>query len=291
MNHSEQNQPSVSVVLGSGSVKCSAALGMFHVLEREGIDVDLIVGGSAGSIFGTLLAMGMTAKEAEVAATRLWTPEVTKKRSRRSLLSILFPKQLGFDEKFGMLDDTLIQERLQQALGDKQFTDTTIPLYITATDFHTGEMVVLQEGKLRDAIRASISIPFMFKPYKVNGLLLIDGFMSDSLPIAPAIQNGGNIILAMGFETAYNTQFRHIGHFASQMTSIMKNNLLKARFAFNTAVHHEEVIPILPALDKDIKRFDIEKIPHIIAEGERATEAQLPYIRRLLESKLLEKQS
>lgn len=279
------NKKSVAVVIGSGSVKCSAAIGMFRVLEREGIDIDLIVGCSAGSIFGSLRAIGLSAEEAEKSAIHLWTSEITKKRSRRSLLSILFPKQLGFNEKFGILDDTMIQERLTVAFGNKTFSDTKIPLFITATDFYNGDMVILNNGTIKDAIRASISIPFMFKPYQVGDHLLIDGFMADSLPVGAAIQNGANIILAMGFETAYTTEFKHIGRFASQMTTIMKNNLLKARFAFNTAVHHEEVIPILPQLEEGIKRFDTEKIPYIIEQGQKATEAQLPYLRQLLEAK------
>ena len=63
------------------------------------------------------------------------------------------------------------------------------------------------------------------------------------------------------------------------------NNLLKARFAFNTAIHHEEVIPILPVLEQGIRGFDTDKIPYIIDEGEKATEAQLPYLRQVLETK------
>lgn len=273
---------SVAVVLGSGSVKCAAALGMFRVLEREQIDVDLIVGCSGGSLFATLRAIGMSAEESEQIATELWTAEITKKRDRRNLMSILLPKQLGFSERFGIIDDRLIMERLNAAFGQRQFADMQVPLYITACDFHNGDLITLNSGSVVDAIRASISIPFLFPPHPVGDRLLIDGFMADPLPVGVAIQNGGNVILAMGFETAYSDRFNHIGRFASQMTSIMKNNLLKAKFAFNTAIHHEEVIPILPKLEDGIKRFDVHRIPYLIEQGEKATEAQLPYIRRLL---------
>ena len=172
--------------------------------------------------------------------------------------------------------------RLGEAFGDQRVDDTRIPLFITATDFHTGEQVVLQRGRVVDAIRASIAIPFAFKPWEVDGRLLIDGFMSDPLPVGVAMREGANVIVAMGFESPYQTRVTSIGRFAFQMSSIMTNNLLRASFAFHGLAHHAEVIPVIPRFGERIRLFDTGKIPYIIDEGERAMEEQMPYLRRLL---------
>ena len=276
---------SVALVIGSGSVKCAAAIGMHRVLLREGIKVNLIVGCSAGSMFGALIALGLSPEESKNYAEKLWTRRLTERKNRRGLLSVLFPKWFGFtEEKFGLVHDRLIMQALIEAFGDRTFADTQIPFFVTATDFHSGEQVTLDSGLLRDAMRASISIPFTFSPWRIGNRLYIDGFMSDPLPVGVAIRNSADIILAMGFESPHQTRISNAGRFAFQMSSIMTNNLLKAKFAFHTAVHHAEVIPILPKFEQRIRLFDTEKIPYIIEEGAKATEAQLPYLVKLLEA-------
>jgi NTE family protein len=155
-------------------------------------------------------------------------------------------------------------------------------LHLTATDFHTGEQVVLSRGRLVDAIRASIAIPFIFRPWKIDDRLLIDGFMSDPLPVGVAIREGADVIIAMGFESPYQSSIRSPARFSFQLSSIMTNNLLKSRFAFHNLAHHAEVIPVIPQFSQRIHLFDTDKIPLIIEEGERAAEEQLPYLRRLL---------
>lgn len=72
--------PRFALVLGSGGVRSIAALGMVEVLAREGLVPDLVVGCSAGAMFGALIAAGHDAREAIRVATTLWSPEVTRKR-------------------------------------------------------------------------------------------------------------------------------------------------------------------------------------------------------------------
>jgi NTE family protein len=272
----------VALVIGSGSVKCAAAIGLVRALTREGIGVDLVVGCSAGSMFATVIALGIDAQTGADMAAKLWTRELTSVSDRLSLARVLFPKLLRFSERFGLRDDAFIVRALAGAFGDRTFEETRIPLYITATDFHTGEQVVLRSGRIADAIRASIAIPFAFKPWEVDGRLLIDGFMSDPLPVGVAMREGANVIVAMGFESPYQERVTTAGRFAFQLSSIMTNNLLRASFAFHGLAHHSEVIAVLPQFKERIRLFDTHKIPHIIDEGERAMEEQMPYLRRLL---------
>ncbi len=272
----------VAVVIGSGSVKCAAALGLLKVLDREGIAVDMVVGCSGGSMYAALIALGHSTVESEEMTRRLWTRELTKRRSYRSFLRAFLPQVFGFTERFGLVDDTLILERLQAAYGDRRFEDAQIPLYLTATDFHNGEQTVFSSGKIVDAIRASIAIPYIFSPWKIGDRLYVDGYLSDPMPVGVAIKHGANVIVTMGFESPYQTHATSILRFALQLSSIMSNNLLRANYAFHNLAHHTEILPIIPQFRERIHLFDTDKIPYVIEEGERAAEQQLPYLRRLL---------
>ena len=274
--------PRVAVVLGSGSVKCAAALGLLRVLQREGIGIDMIVGCSGGSLYAAMIALGHDVAAAEAMTRRLWTRELTGRRNYRSLLAVFLPRLFGFDESFGMVDDALILDRLKTAFGDSTFAKAQVPLYLTATDFHTGEQVVFDKGSIVDAIRASIAIPYIFRPWPVDGRLLVDGFMSDPMPVGVAIQRGANIIVTMGFESPYQHKINTPVRFAFQLSSITSNNLMKANFAFHNLAHHTEILPIIPEFKQSIHLFDTDKIPYVIEEGERAAERQVPYLRRLL---------
>ena len=195
---------------------------------------------------------------------------------------MLFPKLFKFDAEFGFRDDKLVLRNLREGFGDSTIDSTKIPLHITATDFLTGEQVIISGGRIADAVRASIAIPFILKPWKIDGRICVDGFVSDPLPVGAAMREGADLIIAMGFESPMQTKINSAARFAFQLSSVMTNNLLKSNFAFHNLAHHAEVIPIIPQFTQRIRLFDTEKMPYIIEEGERAAEAQIPYLRRLL---------
>ena len=277
-----RDKPRIALVIGSGSVKCAAALGLMKVLTREQIGVDMVVGCSGGAIYASLIALGWTVERATEATLRMWTRDVTSKRSTRAILQLALPFLFKFDESFGLIDDTLINRRFKEGFEGATFADTKISLHVTATDLYNGEQVVMSEGSVADAVRASISIPFIFPPYKVNGRYLVDGFQSDPLPIGVAIKEGADLIIAMGFESPYQDRISSLMRYNFQMSSITSNNLLKTNYAFHNLAHHSEIIPILPEFKEKIKLFDTDKLPYVIEEGERAAEAQLPFIKGLL---------
>ena len=265
----------VAVVIGAGSVKCAAAIGLAHVLARENVAIDLLVGCSAGSIFTALTAIGHNSEVAADMASRLWTHDLTSGRDHRALLSALMPRMFGFNEHF-------VLGRLRDAFGEARREEMRVPLRLTATDFHSGEQVVFGEGSLINAIRASISIPFIFKPWDIDGRLCVDGFVSDPLPVNVAISEGADIVIAMGFESPRQEQVHSPIRFAFQLSSIMTNNLMRSRYAMHHLARYSEVIPVIPHFKEHIKLFDAAKIPYIVEEGARATEAILPRLREML---------
>ena len=180
-------KPRVALVIGSGSVKCAAALGLMKVLERENIAVDMVVGCSGGAIYAALIALGWPVEKATEATLRMWTREVTGKRNVRAILQLVLPRSFKFDESFGLIDASLLDRRLRAGFDGATFAQTRIPLFVTATDLYNGEQVVMSEGSVAEAVRASISIPYIFPPHKIDDRFLVDGYLSDPLPIGVAM--------------------------------------------------------------------------------------------------------
>lgn len=275
--------PAVSLVIGSGSVKCAAAIGVVKALTEEGIAVERVVGCSAGAIFAAVLALGYDAKQSMEATSRLWTSELTAKRNTMGMLRALAPRLFGFSvESFGLRDDGPKDRLLHSFFGDRRIEDAQIPLHITATDFANGELVDLNSGSIADAIRASVALPFAFAPVRIGDKLLVDGYLADPLPVSVAIKHGGRVIIAVGFESPYQERIGSAGRFAFQLSAIMSNNLLKSRFSFHSVAHHSEVIAIIPEFRQRVRLFDTGKLPYIVEEGEACMRTQIPYLRELL---------
>lgn len=278
----QTKKPRVALVIGSGSVKCAAALGLWKALDRAGIPIDMLVGCSGGSIYASTMALGFSLDECIQYTKSLWNESVTKERNTRALLSALFPKPLKFGDSFGMVSDRQMLKNIRYVFGSKTFTDVKIPLTIMATDFYSGEQVPLTEGRIADAIRASIAIPFIWSAYRIGGRTLIDGAASNPLPVDVAIKENAEVILAMGFQAPLPTKVKSISRYAFHINGLMTNNLYQSNFSFHNAVHHAEIIPIFPDFDRPIRLFDTDQIPYVIDQGEKAAEEQLPYIKKLL---------
>jgi NTE family protein len=281
--HAERAVPQVTLVIGSGSVKCAAAIGVVKALYEAGIGIDRVVGCSAGAIFAALVALRYDATTAREMTVRMWTKELTSQPDRLSLLRAIAPRLFGFRaENFGLRRDALLRQRLDAVFGEQRIEDTPLPLHITATDFANGALVDLTRGRIADAIRASLALPLAFPPVRIDGRLLVDGYLADPLPVSVAMKHGSRVIVAVGFESPYQEHVSNAGRFAFQLSAILANNLLRSRLAFHSAVHHSELILILPEFKQRVRLFDTAKVPYIIDEGEQATLQQLPYLLSLL---------
>lgn len=275
-------KPRLALVVGAGSVKCAAALGLWKVLNRENIPIDLFVGCSGGSLYTATMALGFSLDECIEYTKTLWNKEVTAQKNWRALLSVVFPKLFNFGSNFGMISDKRMEASLDQVFSNRTFAEVKTPLTIMTTDFYTGEQVPLNEGKIVDAIRASIAIPFIWSAHKVGERTLIDGGVSNPMPVDVAIKEGADVILAMGFQSPLPRTVKSVSRYAFHINSLMTNNLYHSNFAFHNAVHHSEIITILPEFEHSIRLFDTDQIPYVIAQGEKAAEEQIPYIRKLL---------
>ena len=273
-------KPKLALVLGSGGVRSIAALGVVDVLWREGIAPDLIVGCSAGAMFGALISLGHSATEAVSIATTLWTAEVTKEHRWRAIPQMLWPRLSKFDADFSLRNDRLIRNRLERAFGDARLEELKLPLRVTATDAASGDAIVINKGRIVDALRASIAMPFMFAPHYIDGQRVVDGFISDPLPVSAA--QDAKAVLALGFDAPMPQRVNGPSRLLAQVTSSMTNNLMRARLAAAESAGMR-LLRIEPTLERRIGLFDTAAMPYLVEQGRQATEAVLPSIFKLLE--------
>lgn len=271
----------IGLVIGSGALKCASAIGVWKVLIREGIPIHMAVGCSGGSLYASTIALGWPPDEILRKSERLWR-NTFEHLHYRSMAGALFPPLFGRLDRFGLIDDRRINTVLREAFGATTFTSAVMPLHIVATEVASGEKVVLTTGSLFDAIRASIAIPLVLRPWSVDGHLLFDGGACDPLPADVAVREGCDIIVAIGFENPIAAGVRSALGLVNQTSSITINHLLRSTYAFYSLAHHAELIPILPEFDRPIGLRDTHLMPYIVEQGERAAEREIPYLRRLL---------
>jgi NTE family protein len=186
-------------------------VGVIEVLERNGIQIDVVTGTSMGSIIGGLYAIGYTpARLRGVTSSMDWERVLRDDPERRNLTierkwedgRLLF--SLPMRGIVPELPSSLIEgQRISQALtgltwvvhADSDFTAFPRPFGAVATELETGEAVPLRSGFLPRAIRASLSIPAAFAPVEIDGRLLIDGGLSRNLPAQDALELGADWLI------------------------------------------------------------------------------------------------
>lgn len=272
-------RPRFALVFGSGGVRSIAALGLADVLQRERLVPDLIVGCSAGALFGALIAAGHRCDEALHLAATLWSPDVTRKRRWNAVPRMLMPALCRFDSDFSLRDDSPIVARLTQVFGTARIEDLGVPLRVVAADAATGDAVVLTRGNLVQALRASIALPFMFAPVQIDGRRLIDGFVADPLPVSAALD--AHAIVALGFEAPMPRRIDGPSRLLAQITSAMTNNLMKARLAA-AAVHGTRLLSIVPTLERRVGLFDTKAMPYLVEAGRQAARDHLAEVHALV---------
>jgi NTE family protein len=209
----QPGRPKIALVLSGGGAMGIAHVGAILELERLGIRPDFVVGTSMGSIVGGLYASGMSGTELEHAVQSMdWDAIFDTSAPRTGLTYRQKQQQVEFPVKptFGVVDgrprapDALISDanlllQLRRLVGVRAavptFDDLPIPFRAVATDIETGDKVVLDRGDLADAMRASMSVPAVFAPQRLNGKLLVDGGMADNVPIDVARDMGADIVI------------------------------------------------------------------------------------------------
>ena len=208
----------VTLVLGGGGAAGVAHVGVIAELERNGLRPDCIVGTSMGALVGGLYAAGYSPSDLEgIAADIDWDSVLSKSVDRAALHPLRRESRLdGFDAQGrlplgigeggaivsgGLFDDVqlglILRDLTAPVGGIVDFDSLPIPFRAVAADLRTGQAVVLGDGDLATALRASMSIPGLFAPVEVDGRLLVDGGIAENLPIdVGRTMCGGDLVVS-----------------------------------------------------------------------------------------------
>jgi len=211
-------RPRIGLVLGGGGARGAAHIGVLRELERLRVPIDAIAGTSMGAIVGGLYATGISAGELEDLMEKMDWAEALSDTPRREHLAFRrkeddehFPLDIGVGIRDGklLLPKGLVQgQKLDLILREltidvshiRDFDDLAIPFRAIASDIERGEAHVMGHGDLAEAIRASMSVPGVFAPVRVDGRLLVDGGIVGNLPIDVMQEMDVDVIIAVVVE-------------------------------------------------------------------------------------------
>lgn len=289
-------RPRIGLVLSGGGARGAAHIGVIRVLEELRVPIDCIAGTSMGSIVGGLYASGMSVDEMEATLTGIDWGELFNDNPPRTDLSfrrkrdddtflvkakpglkngqLALPKGAIQGQKL-----TLLLDRLALPVADiKNFDDLKIPFRAVATDIATGEPVALASGSLSHAMRASMSIPSALAPMELNGKLLVDGGVSNNLPMDVARETCADVLIVVDIGTPLTPQadLQSVLDITDQLTTIMtRQNTVR-----QLGTLRPQDILIEPDLG-DISTMSFEKAGQAIPIGTQTALAQRWKLQRL----------
>jgi len=259
-----------ALVLSGGGALGAAHLGALRVFEERGFAFDSLYGVSAGAIVAALIACGQKSEE------------IFSRLKEVSFFS------LAFDFKrtlYGLVAGDKIKDLLEDIFAARTFDNLAVRLAVGATDFQTGEQVMIRRGRLADAVRASISVPVVFEPFyhPEERRWLVDGGLSQNFPLdAAAAEYPGERIIAVDVASRLEPDFdfadaRRLGR-AKRMAAVAQRTvrvfLLNQQRGFPA---DPRVLRIDPPLD-GFTAVDAFKLDQIREIGERAAREALGII-------------
>ncbi len=201
----------VGIAFGGGSMHGIAHVGVLKAFAEKGVKFQFITGTSAGAIIGVLAAAQLPISEIELFARRLEWP---------SMLSLSWSGK-------GLMQNAKLRILIDTTLGDRQLEQLPISFGAIATDVASGERVIIRNGPAGAAVSASCSIPVIFEPIKIDGRDLVDGGLTEPVPVVAVRKMGADIVI--GVDVAYRPnedQFQGLTGFAFQTMHIMANALI-----------------------------------------------------------------
>ena len=174
----------VGLALGEGAARGLAHIGVLQVLHNAKIRIEYIAGTSAGALVGGLYAAGLS-------------PEVMKRLVTRDRFKTLNKIFMPTFPHGGLFDGKRVSDFIGTIVGERTIEELKIPFAAVATDFITGDEVILRSGLLKEAIRASTCIPGVFSPPWLGDHLLCDGALVNPVPVDVVRKMGADIVIAV----------------------------------------------------------------------------------------------
>ncbi len=251
----------LGLALGSGAARGFAHVGVIQVLEEAGIQPDLVVGTSAGSLVAALYASGKNSTQLRRVAETMEEAEITD-----WMMPIL---------NRGALRGEALARYVNTQVGGRLIEQMKIPLGIVATDLHNGEPMLFQRGNTGSAVRASSAVPAVFQPVKIGTREYVDGGLVSPVPVRQAREMGANVIIAVDISTDPE------GSPASDTFQILMQTFNIMGKSLNTVLLKDADVVVKPAL-MGVKSADFAARRKSIEAGREAMLKAMPKLKQVL---------
>ena len=250
-------QTKVALVLGAGSAKGFAHIGVIKVLEMNKVPIHMIVGTSVGSVVGSLYAYGYDSFQLQ---------QLSFKIEKKDIADMIIPLTDN-----GFIKGEKLEEFINKTLNNTPMEKLKIPFYAVATDIQSGQEVVFGKGNTGQAVRASCSIPGVFKPVTIGDRMYVDGGVVSPVAVDAAKRLGADIVIAVDISG---------GGERTQPTSTMETilqtySIMYARLA---AIQVSKADVVIRPKVGFISSGDFSKRHEAVLEGEKAALESLPLL-------------
>ncbi len=279
---------SFALTLAGGGARGAAHIGVLKVLEREGLRPAFVSGSSIGAVIGSLYCAGVPVAEIERLmlngkVRKAFMPIPLKLQAAWSIPRDMFLRTLGAKPQVGFYSGKSLSKfiRKQMPPDVKRMEDMKIPFAVIATNILDTRATWIARGDIGEAVRASASIPFVYKPALFEGKAMVDGGMRANLPTDAARASGASVVVAVklhsSLESKPMTDFRTMMEFSDRIMSIMmaeieSKNMSKADLLIEPNID-----------DFMLYSFDKDVLTRAIDAGEKAAEEMLPQLRVALQ--------
>ncbi|HOV69408.1 MAG TPA: patatin-like phospholipase family protein [Clostridia bacterium] len=253
--------PKIGLALSGGASRGFAHIGVIQVLLENDIPIGCVAGCSMGSIIGAVWATGSDIYMMEKYAYTI---------NEKDIFDITVPRM-------GLMKGNKAYQIIRTLTKGKTFEEADIPLSLVATDIITARSVVLNSGLICDAVRASISIPGIFDPVERDGMLLVDGGVTERVPIKTIKTMKPDIIIAVdvGYRGFARKKPQNIFEVLMQSYEITDWEITRNMLKQADVVITPNVYEINPATLSDTRKC--------VAAGRVAAEAAIPEIKNRIE--------
>jgi len=261
----------VGLALGTGAARGLAYIGVMEVFEKEGIPIDMIAGTSAGAAIGAVYAQGKDVSLIKDLALDLGWKQLA------SLVDLALPRT-------GFIGGKKVKDLLRVVIGgDIKFSDLKIPLACVATDIMTGEEIVINQGSVLEAVRASFSIPVIFTVVKWQGRYLVDGGLVNPVPVSVLKRIGADFIIAVNVIPDISARVQPAEDFKPNIINIIMQSIYIGTYSLVGSSLEGADIVIEPQVTP-IGYGDFHRAQECILQGKRAAEDSIPRIKKQLEA-------
>jgi NTE family protein len=258
----------VGLALGSGGARGIAHIGVLKALEQHDIQIDYIVGASAGAVVGAYYAVHGSIDGLEKIMVEMRRVELA------SFLDVTTPKR-------GFIKGKKMKQFFDEIYENKEFDKTKTPLAVVATDLRKGIEVVIRKGNIAQAVLASASLPGIFPPVKTGKQLLVDGGVVNPTPVDVVHKMGATIVIGVDLTMKGNVSLQNPNIFevVSRSFDVLRSETTK----LTAKKVGSNLVIIKPKLDPEMSFVrSFSRIEEMIKQGEKATESSTSRIKKLL---------